>query len=178
MSQEPQSAVFGIYSSHAALEAALEVLRAKGFQSSDISVLSAQTPEFASFTQQKVMGEAERLPAGAGAASVVGGTLGWLVGMTALAMAGGIFVVAGPLMAVFAGMGEAVGNIAGALSGIGVPEERALHYEGRVASGGTLLSVHTTTSEWVRQGRQILEETGAEAVTSTGPQAPVSPVIV
>jgi hypothetical protein len=34
--------------------------------------------------------------------------------------------------------------------------------------GGILLSVHADDQEWVRKGRQILEQTGAEDISSIG----------
>jgi hypothetical protein len=83
-------------------------------------------------------------------------------------MAGGVFIVAGPPMAALVRMGETVGDIAGALTGFGVPEIKAKQYEGRISSGGMLLSVHTDDSERFGHGRHILEQTGAEAITSTG----------
>lgn len=169
-----QSAVFGVYTTHAALEAAVEALRAKGFRSSDISVLSAQHPAFAPYIQPKdVEPAAAPTP---GAASAVGGTLGWLVGMSALAMAGGVFVVAGPVMAALARMGETVGDIAGALGGFGVTETAAKQFEGRINSGGMLLSVHTDDLEWFSHGKQILEETGAEEITATSASRASVPV--
>jgi len=164
---DKDSAVFGIYSSHAALEAAVDALRTKGFRSNDISVLSAQNPGFKDLIPEK-NGTAPGVSAGPGPAAAVGGTLGWLVGMSALAMAGGVFIVAGPIMAAFARMGETVSDIAGALTGFGVPEIEARQYVGRISSGAMLLSVHTDDSDWCSQGRRILEQTGAEEITSTG----------
>jgi hypothetical protein len=171
---ERNSAVFGIYSTHEALEAAVDALRAKGFRSTDISVLSTQKPRLPELTHEN--GPTAGASAGPGLISSVGGTLGWLVGISALAMAGGVFVVAGPIMAALASMGEAVGGIAGALTGFGVPEIQAKDYEGRVLSGGMLLSVHTDDQEWFRHGRHILEQTGAEGITAVEPAgtAPVS----
>lgn len=162
---DKNSAVFGVYSTHAALEAAVDALRSKGFRSTDISVLSAQYPGFADVTPDKAA--TPGASAGPGLASSVGGTLGWLVGMSALALAGGVVIVAGPIMAALARMGETVGDIAGALAGFGVPEIQAKQYEGRVLSGGILLSVHTDDHEWFNQGKHILESTGAEGITST-----------
>jgi hypothetical protein len=161
---DTNSAVFGIYSTHAALEAAVDALRAKGFRSSDISVLSAQNPAFTDVTHDK--DATPGASAGPGPAAAVGGALEWLVGMSALAMAGGVFIVAGPIMAALGRMGETVGDIAGALTGFGVPEIEAKQYEGRIFSGGMLLSVHTDDAEWFRQGKHILEQTGAEGITS------------
>jgi len=51
---------------------------------------------------------------------------------------------------------------------MGIPEYEAKRYEGRVKSGGILLSVHSDNSEWTRKAKSILEGTGAEDVSSTG----------
>jgi hypothetical protein len=50
---DTNSAVFGIHSTHAALETAVDALRAKEFRSSDISVLSVQNPAFMDVTHDK-----------------------------------------------------------------------------------------------------------------------------
>jgi hypothetical protein len=166
------AAVFGIYSTQPALEAAVGALRAKGFRSADISVLSAPNPGFKDVPHPEPAPEA----AGPSPAASVGSALGWLVGMSALAMAGGVFIVAGPVMAALARMGQAAGDIAGALAGFGVPELEARQYEGRIRAGGMLLSVHTDDSEWFGRGKSILEETGAESITAIGPAA-AAPVV-
>ena len=67
-----------------------------------------------------------------------------------------------------AGVGGTVGGIVGALVGMGIPEYEAKRYEGRIKSGGILLSVHCDDSEWTKKAKQILEETGAQEVSSTG----------
>ena len=51
---------------------------------------------------------------------------------------------------------------------MGIPEYEAKRYEGRVKSGGILLSVHCDNSEWTSKAKDILEETGAQDVYSTG----------
>ncbi len=67
-----------------------------------------------------------------------------------------------------AGMAGAIGGVVGSLVGMGIPEYEAKRYEGRIKSGGILLSVHYDESEWVKRAKQILEETGAEDISSTG----------
>lgn len=165
MSHPSNAAVFGIYASPAALEAVLDRLRAKGVPSADVSVVSVQAPPPVVEAPLKEIVPVDGPSAGSTAVAAVSGALGWLVGLTALAMAGSVFMVAGPLMAVFARMGEADGTVAAALTDIGVPAKDAEHYDVRIRSGGTLLSVHAPSQEWVVEGRHILEETGAEAVT-------------
>ena len=84
--------------------------------------------------------------------------MGWLMGIGALAIPGiGPFIAAGPIMAAMAGagVGGAVGGIAGALIGMGIPEYEAKRYEGRVKDGGILLSVHTDSSDWIKQAKDV-----------------------
>lgn len=81
---------------------------------------------------------------------VVGGTLGLLAGIGALAIPGvGPFTAADPIMGALAGLGVggAVGGLIGALVGMGIPEYEAKRYEGRIKDGGVLLSVHCDTSD-------------------------------
>ena len=66
------------------------------------------------------------------------------------------------------GVGGAVGGIAGALVGMGIPEYEAKRYEGRVKEGGILLSVHSDNSKWTKQAKEILERTGAQDISSAG----------
>jgi hypothetical protein len=160
------TAVFGVYATHASAEAAVDALRATGFRSNDISVVLPQRAASTDFTSETAT--TEGASAGPGASSAIGGTLGWLVGMSALAIAGSVFVVAGPIMTVLANMGQTVGGIASALTGFGVPEEDAKRYESHVSAGGILLSVHSDDPDWTSKGRHVLEQTGAQEIASTG----------
>ena len=101
---------------------------------------------------------------------MVGGILGWLAGVGLLAIPGlGLFVAAGPIMAMLSGIGVGgvLGGVAGALAGLGTPEYEAKRYEGRIRKGGILLSVHCDDREWVKPAREILVQTGAEDVSAT-----------
>ena len=82
----------------------------------------------------------------------------------------GPFIAAGPIMAMLAGVGVggAVGTIVGALIGMGMPEYEAKRYEGRIKSGGILLSVHCDSSEWVKKAKELLTNTGADDIASAG----------
>jgi hypothetical protein len=105
---------------------------------------------------------------------VIGGTLGVLAGVGALAIPGvGTFIAAGPIMAGLAGLGigGAVGGLVGALVGMGIPEYEAKRYEGHVKDGGTLLSVHCDTSDQVSRAKDMLKSTGATDIASTGESA-------
>src|ERR1700716_3493765 len=165
------TAVFGIYPSYAAVEAAVDALRTAGFRSTDISVLFPENVGSKDFAHQKGTKAPEGATTGAGSGAVIGGTLGWLTGIGALAIPGlGPFIAAGPIMAALAGagVGGAVGGVAGALIGMGIPEYEAKRYEGRITKGGILLSVHSDSSDWTKRAKNVLEETGAQDISSTG----------
>jgi hypothetical protein len=113
----------------------------------------------------------EGATAGVTTGGVIGGTLGVLAGVGLLAIPGlGPFIAAGPIMAGLAGLGVggAVGGFTGALIGMGIPEFEAKRYEGRLQKGGILLSVHCDTSDEIKRAKEVLKNTGAEDVSSTG----------
>ena len=165
------TAVFGIYRNRLEVEQAVDALRAEGFRSTDISVLFPENEGTKNFAHEKATKAPEGTAAGAGTGAVVGGTLGWLAGIGALAIPGlGPLIAAGPIVAALTGVGVggAIGGISGALIGMGIPEYEAKRYEGRVKEGGLLLSVHSDNSDWTRKAKDILERTGADDVSSTG----------
>src|SRR6476661_8896398 len=165
------TAVFGIYPDYAAVEAGVLELKAEGFRNTDISVLFPENVGTKDFAHEKGTKAPEGVAAGATSGAVVGGALGWLAGIGALAIPGlGPFIAAGPIMAALAGLGVggAAGGIVGGLVGLGIPEYEAKRYEGRIKEGGILVSVHSDNSEWTRKGKEILERTGAEDVSSAG----------
>src|SRR3979490_283588 len=165
------TAVFGIYSSYGQVESAVDALRAAGFRNTDISVLFPENVGSKDFAHQKGTKAPGGATTGLRTGALIGGGLGWLAGIGALAIPGlGPFIAAGPIMAALAGagVGGAVGGIAGALVGMGIPEYEAKRYEGRVKDGGILLSVHSDNSEWTKRAKEILERTGAQDIASTG----------
>lgn len=168
------TAAFGIYNTQAAVENAVDQLKAAGYRNTDISVLFPTNVGTKDFAHEKHTKAPEGATAGGGTGVILGGTLGWLAGIGALAVPGlGPFIAAGPIMAALAGagVGGTVGAVAGALVGMGIPEYEAKRYEGRVKDGGYLLSVHCDNSEWTKKAKDILESTGAEDVSSTGESA-------
>lgn len=165
-----KKAVFGIFANRPQVESAVEALRMADFRHSDISVLMPDKDDTKDFAHQKHTKAPEGATTGVATGAVVGSGLGWLVGIGALAIPGvGPFIAAGPIMAAIAGagVGGAIGGVTGALVGLGIPEYEAKRYEGLVKEGGILLSVHTDDSEWRKKAKEILEERGAEDVSST-----------
>jgi len=165
------TAVFGIYRDRLHVEQAVDALIDAGFRSEDISVLLPDNVGTKDFAHEKSTKAPEGTAAGAGTGAVVGGTLGLLAGIGALAIPGlGPFIAAGPIMGALAGAGTGgvVGGIIGALVGMGIPEYEAKRYEGLVKEGHALLSVHCDNSDWVKRAKDILERTGGQDVASSG----------
>jgi hypothetical protein len=165
------TAVFGIYPTRMGVEQAVDALRQAGFRSTDISVLFPENLGTKDFAHEKNTKAPEGTATGAGTGAVIGGTLGWLAGIGALAIPGvGPLIAAGPIVAALTGVGVggAIGGITGALIGMGIPEYEAKRYEGRVKDGGILLSVHSDNSDWTGKAKEILKRTGAEDISSAG----------
>jgi tetrahydromethanopterin S-methyltransferase subunit C len=172
------TAVFGIYPSGEHAERAVDTLITAGFANNAISVLLADTSSTKEFAHVKETKAPEGTAAGVTTGGVIGGTLGVLAGLGALAIPGvGPFIAAGPIMAGLAGLGVggAVGGLVGALVGMGIPEYEAKRYEGRVKDGGTLLSVHCDTSAQIGRAKELLKSTGAEDISSTGESTSAEP---
>jgi hypothetical protein len=166
--------VFGIYSSQLEVENAVDRLRNAGFRNADISVLFPENVGTKEFAHEKNTKAPEGAVAGGVSGGVVGGAMGWLLGIGALAIPGlGPFVAAGPIMGLLAGLGAggAVGSLAGVLVGMGMPEYEAKRYDGRIRQGNILLSVHCDDSEWSKRAKQILEQSGAQDISSAGEAA-------
>src|SRR5450756_3008870 len=163
-------AVLGIYATPSTAEAAVDHLIARGFTNSAISVLLPDDESTRAFAHEKATKAPEGTATGVSAGGVIGGTLGLLAGIGALAIPGvGPFIAAGPIMAALAGLGVggAVGGLVGALVGMGIPEYEAKRYEGRIKNGGVLLSVHCDDSGWVGKAKDILKQAGAEDIASS-----------
>src|SRR5437870_11743096 len=110
------TAVFGIYSNRTSVESAVDALKTAEFRNTDISVLFPENAGTKDFAHEKNTKAPEGVATGATSGAVIGGTLGWLVGIGALAIPGlGPFIAAGPVVAALAGAGA--GGAGGGLTG-------------------------------------------------------------
>lgn len=165
------TSVFGIYHTRDQASEAVDRLRIAGFRNTDISALLPENVGTKDFAHEKNTKAPEGAATGASAGVLLGGTLGWLAGIGALAIPGlGPFIAAGPIMGALAGAGAGAvtGGLLGALTGFGMPEYEAKRYEGRIKAGGILLSVHCDNSDWVTRAKEILENSGATDIASAG----------
>src|ERR1700680_738267 len=167
--QNKKTAVFGIYKSSAQAERAVDRLAMAGFSYNDISVLLPDSQSSREFAHEKNTKAPEGTTAGVATGGVVGGTLGLLAGIGALAIPGlGPFIAAGPIMASLAGLGVggAVGGFIGALVGMGIPEFEAKVYGRRGKDGGVLVAVHCESTEGISKARDVLKAVGAEEIAT------------
>lgn len=166
-----KKSVIGIVETQIQTERIVDELQQRGVASGDISVLFPDKRGTKDFAHEHNTKAPEGAIAGVGAGGVVGGTLGLLAGIGALAIPGvGPLIAAGPLMATLSGAaaGAAVGGIAGALIGMGVPEFEAKSYEGKIKNGNILIAVHTDNSDTEKRVKQVYEANGAHDVAVTG----------
>src|SRR5271170_140038 len=166
-----KTAVFGIYQNEKQAERTVDDLLGAGFLNDDVSVLLPDVRGTKDFAHDKGTKAPEGTTAGVATGGVVGGALGLLAGIGALAIPGvGPFIAAGPIMAALAGLGVggAVGGLIGALVGMGIPEYEAKRFEGRIKAGGVLLSVHCDTSAEIASAKDVLKHTGAQDISSAG----------
>lgn len=167
MIKKNNKAVFGIYKTHESIDRGINHLRLNGFAVDEISILLPHSVGAQDFIHTEENKASEGAAAGAGAGIILGGTLGLLVGIGAIAIPGlGPLIAAGPLMSSLAGLGigSALGVLSGALIGYGIPEYEAKRYEDHLKEGGMLLSVHVDNIDWANKAKKILEATGAQDI--------------
>ena len=166
-----KKSVVGIVASQAQAQSIVDDVQAIGVPSSEVSALFPDKDGSRAFAHENHTKAPEGAVAGVGAGGLLGGTLGLLAGIGALAIPGvGPLIAAGPLMGALSGAaaGAAVGGVAGALIGMGIPELEAKTYEGRIRDGNVLLAVHVETSEVEKQVKDIFKRHNAQDVSVTG----------
>jgi hypothetical protein len=169
-----KKSVFCIATSRTQADTIVDRLRTSGFSNNDISVLFPDKETTRDFAHEKHTKAPEGIATGAGTGGVIGGALGWLAGIGALAIPGvGPFIAAGPILAALSGaaVGATVGGISGGLIGLGFPELEAKRYEGKIKAGNILLSVHTEDSEEIKVAEKIFKDCGASDICTTGESA-------
>ena len=165
-----KKAVMCIVQKQSQAESIVAQLQSAGFASSDISVLFPNKDGTKDFAHEHSTKAPEGAVAGAGTGGLLGGTLGLLAGIGALAIPGlGPFIAAGPLLAALSGAaaGATVGGLTGGLIGMGIPEIEAKRYEGKIKGGNLLISVHAETSEEVKRAEGIFKAARADDICST-----------
>src|SRR5262245_3067316 len=119
------TSVFCIAKTYEQAVSIVDQLKRNGFSSNDVSVLFPDKSGTRDFAHEHSTKAPEGAVTGGAAVGVLGGALGWLVGIGTLAIPGlGPFIAAGPILAALSGAaaGAALGGVTGALVGMGMPE--------------------------------------------------------
>lgn len=173
----PRKAVCCIATGRDQGEQIVRNLRSAGTAGTDISVLFPDRPTTWPFAHERGTIPSERAKDGANPGCLVGGALGWLAGLGALAIPGiGPFVAAGPIIAALnsASDGIASGGIARGLIGFGFGEAEARRYEDRLRAGNMLVSVHSGSAGDITRARRIFSDAGAEDIRDSGESSPAA----
>ncbi len=166
-----KTSVFCIAKSLNQADRIVDQLKTCQFSNNDISLLLPDKGTTHDFGHEKHTKTPEGTVAGASTGAVLGGALGWVAGIGALAIPGvGPFVAAGPIIAALSGaaIGVAVGGAVGGLVGMGIPEIEAKRYEGKLREGNILISVHTDNDREIALAQDIFTKAGAHDICSTG----------
>ena len=163
----------GVFSTKQDAELALNELRDSGFPMDKVSVIakdegkeSIQGTDLNKRPGHEVVKGAE---VGSITGTVFGLLAGLLVGVSALTIPGlGSVVVAGTIVETLAttlagaGVGAASGGLIGALTGLGIPGNRAKVYSDRLTQGDYLIIVEGKSDEVMRAEMLLLNDRGIE----------------
>ena len=148
-SHEPET-VAALFQSQADAEQAIHDLKLAGFPKDAIDVV-LRDPGYGRGPLSAAEGvplPAETASAGTLGGGILGGVVGLLAGVGALALPGVGPVIAGGALATSltgAGLGAAAGGILGALIGLGIPEATARYFEEGLRRGSVLVTVDAGT---------------------------------
>lgn len=176
--------VVGLFDHYSEAQRVVQDLIDHGYRQEDISMFAnEETQKAYGSSDVETSNTAEGAGAGAVGGTVVGGTVGLLVGAGLLAIPGiGPVLAAGPLAAAVgstaaaagagalgAGIGAAAGGLLGALVGTGIPEDEAEYYTEGVRRGGVLVTVQTE-DRLANDVLRVMQQHGAVDIHERGSQ--------
>lgn len=101
----------------------------------------------------------------------IGGAIGWLAGLGALAIPGiGLFVAAGPILGILTGVavGASLGTLRGAMvEEMGIPDASLPHFEEAMKEGKIAISARIEDGEPSTRASVVLRHAGALEIGST-----------
>jgi len=136
--------IVGVFDTEQEASRAIENLKNQGIGIEHISVITKDRDDLKHITEDTGSRAPEGVAAGMATGGVLGGAVGLLAGIGALAIPGiGPILAAGPIAATIAGLavGAGAGGLVGGLVGLGIPEEEAAEYEAYVSNGKILVLV-------------------------------------
>lgn len=166
MQNVAEKTVVALFDDMPTAQRAVDRLAQEGISRDQVSVVagdeSGKYKDYASGSGEVGKG----IAGGAGAGAAVGGGLGLLAGLTALAIPGfGPIIAAGPIAAALtgAGVGAAAGGLIGGLRKAGINDRDAELYAEGVKRGGVLVTVRTA-DDLADRAADILDDHGATDV--------------
>jgi hypothetical protein len=163
--------VVGIVHTRVEAETLVDCLKAARFTDDDISALLPDKEGTQDFAHDNSTKAPEGAIAGVSTGGVVGGVVGFLASMGALAIPGvGPLIAAGPILSALSGaaVGATIGGVAGALIGMGIPEYEAKMYEGKVRDGNILLAVHCANIDQLKVAEDLFRHNKATDIHRVG----------
>ena len=153
-------------------EQIVTALREGNFSNTGISVVLSDVAPAQTLQPVEDNKSIEGAAIGAGTGTVIGGVLGWLVGIGMLTLPGiGPLLAAGPIIAALSGaaVGGTVGGLAGGLTGLGFSDDEVNRYLGRIKEGHALVAVHSDDVAELDRARELFVRNGGEIVTPGTP---------
>jgi len=135
----------GVFADRVQAQQAVNELRRLGFREDQIGVAGRDSDEVTGAKEIKGKGEKAAIGAATGVAAGAGVGALWGIGIIAgLLPAIGPAIAGGTLATILssAAAGAATAGLAGALVGLGLPEEEAKYYENELKAGRTIVTVH------------------------------------
>ncbi|MFD2611775.1 general stress protein [Paenibacillus gansuensis] len=132
---------------------AIEELKALGYHSDDISIVSRNKDHLETISEETGSSVPEGMATGAATGGVIGGVTGLLAGIGLLAIPGiGPLLAAGPIAATLTGaaVGAGAGTLVGGLIGLGIPEDEAERYNEYVDNDKLLVIVNAEADREAR----------------------------
>lgn len=168
--------VVGVFGNIPDADKCITELMYQGFEKSHLSLIVSDKGRISLLEDPKVLqAKSEKesndldhaVLEGSAAGAAIGGTLGALIaGLTAvgsITVAGAGVLVAGPLVAVFSGLGAGVlvGGLSGALIRMGFHEDEAGRYEEEIRQGKAVIVVEAENTHEVEKATTALHNMGA-----------------
>ncbi len=163
-----EKAVFCIADNRAKALGIVKSLRASGFRDNEISLVMAHENSDGYISVEGHTKAPEGATAGGTGGAILGGALGWMAGIGALAIPGlGPFIAAGPIMAALGGaaIGGTAGGLTGGLIGLGFSEYEAKQYETYLKDGNALISVRAHIADESDRAQKIFANADAEHIS-------------
>ena len=151
---------YGIYPRRSVVKQVVAASKDTYLRQAVMPILLPERDEFKDFPTRKENKTSEGIATGAGAGTVVGGALGWLmsIGFLAIPGVGSFIATIDPLMVALVGAssGGLFGGTAGALLAMGFFQYEANLYAQGSKSGGGVIPVHTDEKEWKEEQRKFI----------------------